>query len=141
VPALSSLDLAAWQTFLNLAVPKPSPWPTPGALAKELDPRTVQTPALDTIDAALVEVAEGRCKRLIISMPPQEGKSQRVSRRFPLWMLTRNPSLRLVIASYEHGVARRWGRDIRNDLATHGNTIGLSVRADTSAARCCSRYR
>lgn len=47
---------------------------TPGDLAKAIDPTTVQTPALDVIDAALVDVEEGRCDRLIISMPPQEGK-------------------------------------------------------------------
>lgn len=45
--------------------------------------------------------------------------SQRISRRFPTWMLTRNPSLRVAIASYEHRTARRWGRAIRDDLITH----------------------
>lgn len=49
-------------------------WQTPGAMAKTLDPRTVQTPALDLIDKALGDVAEGRVRRLIISVPPQEGK-------------------------------------------------------------------
>ena len=82
---------------------------TPGALAKAMDPTTVQTPALDIIDDALVdvdtavevmlrrrmlfakyrdagmsehearecseiEVPTAGCDRLIISMPPQEGK-------------------------------------------------------------------
>ena len=77
-----------------------SEYPTPGALALDLDPETKQTPALDLIDRALVDVAEGRCKRLMISMAPQEGKSERTSRRFPLWMLTRNPTMRIAIVSY-----------------------------------------
>jgi predicted phage terminase large subunit-like protein len=94
-------------------------WDTPGDLAAALDPRNVQTPALDLIDAALVDVAEGRCDRLIISMPPQEGKSQRVSRRFPSWLLVRDQDLRIAIASYEFGMARRWGRAIRDDLTSH----------------------
>ena len=93
--------------------------PTPGALARRLDATTVQTPALDLIDAALVDVADGRCDRLIISMPPQEGKSQRASRRFPTWLLMRNQDLRIAIASYEHRTARRWGKAIRDDLASH----------------------
>lgn len=104
-----------------------------GALAKRLDPLTVQTPALDLLDGKLQAVADGELKRLIWSMPPQEGKSERVSRRFPLWMLLRNPDLRIAIASYEHGVARRWGRAIRNDLAEHPS-LNLRVRDDTSAA-------
>jgi predicted phage terminase large subunit-like protein len=107
---------------------------SPGLLAKEIDAGTVQTPALDLIDSALVDVAEGRCERLIITMGPQEGKSERVSRRTPLWLLIRNPELRIAIASYEHGVARRWGRAIRNDIAEHP-TLGLTVRPDTSAAQ------
>lgn len=98
-----------------------------------MDPRTVQTDALDLLDTNLVDVAEGRCKRLIFSMPPQEGKSERVSRRFPLWLLARNPDTRIAIVSYELGVARRWGRVIRNDIALYPG-LGLSVRRDTSAA-------
>lgn len=112
-----------------------SAWPTPGDLAKALDARTVQTPALELIDSALADIAahlrDGR--RLIISMPPQEGKSQRASRRFPTWLLTRNRDLRIAIASYEHRTARRWGRDIRNDIAANPQ-LGLSVAKDSSAA-------
>lgn len=108
-------------------------WATPGALARHMDPNTVQTDALDLLDANLVDVAEGHCRRLIWSMPPQEGKSERTSRRFPLWLLARNPDLRIAIVSYEMGVARRWGRAIRNDIAEHPE-LGLTVRADTSAA-------
>lgn len=107
---------------------------TPGALAQALDPTTVQTPALELIDQALVELVNTPDGRLVISMPPQEGKSQRASRRFPLWVLQRWPTTRVAIASYEHGMARRWGRDIRNDIATHGQHLGIHVRRDTSAA-------
>lgn len=50
-------------------------WRTPGRLAQALDPRTVQTPALDLIDAELVRLADTPDGRLIVSMPPQEGKA------------------------------------------------------------------
>ena len=46
---------------------------TPGDLAMALDPSTVQTPALEAIDEALVEAVETG-GRLIITVPPQEGK-------------------------------------------------------------------
>lgn len=104
-----------------------------GLMTARLDPTTVQTPALDLLDSKLRAVAEGRVKRLIWSMPPQEGKSERVSRRFPAWMLRRDPNLRIAIASYEQRVATRWGRAIRNDLIEHPD-LGLTVRRDTSAA-------
>lgn len=102
------------------------PWDTPGEMAQALDRSTVQTPALRAIDAKLVDVAEGRCERLIISMPPQEGKSERTSRRFPLWCLHRNPNMRIAIVSYGHQVARRWGRRIRDDLKENPR-LGLSL--------------
>ncbi|MDN5687119.1 MAG: phage terminase large subunit [Brachybacterium sp.] len=108
-------------------------WDAPGSMAVALDAKTRQTPALRLIDDALVDLLAEPDGRLIISMPPQEGKSQRTSRRFPLWALTQNPDLRIAIASYEHGVARRWGRAIRDDITQHGDTLGLSVRDDLSA--------
>jgi predicted phage terminase large subunit-like protein len=108
-------------------------WATPGDLARHLDPKTRQTPALDLIDAELVRLLDTPDGRLVISMSPQEGKSQRTSRRFPLWALTQRPDTRVAIASYEHGVARRWGRAIRDDIIVHGTELGLSVRDDLSA--------
>lgn len=119
-----------WDAMLNILQPT-NQWATPGALAQHLDPRTRQTPALDLIDAELARLADTPDGRLIVSMPPQEGKSQRCSRRFPLWQLLRNPDTRVAIASYEHGVARRWGRAIRDDITSHD--LGIRVRDDLSA--------
>lgn len=113
--------------------PPPPRWGDPGEMARYLDPKTVQTAALDIIDAALVEAFNTPDARLIIQMSPQEGKSQRASRRFPLWALTQNPDLRIAIASYEANVARRWGRAIRDDIAVSSSDLGLRVRQDLSA--------
>lgn len=123
------LDMIATRLAPEL---RSSTWPTPGAMAQALDRTTIQTPALEAIDAALVDVADGKCERLIISMPPQEGKSERASRRFPLWLLARNPNLRIAIVSYGHDVARRWGGKIRDDLRAHPE-MGLTLSQSTSA--------
>ena len=116
----------------QLDSPAPT-WDTPGDMARALDPRTVQTPALDLIDRHLVEAFRTPDARLILSMAPQEGKSQRASRRFPLWALTQNPDLRIAVASYEANIARRWGRAIRDDITQHTDQLRLSVRPDLSA--------
>lgn len=107
-------------------------WASPGELACHLDPRTTQTPALQLIDEHLVRLATTPDSRLLLSMPPQEGKSQRVSRWFPLWCLINNPNLRIAIVSYEHSIARRWGRAIRDLIRDHPE-LGLAVRPDLSA--------
>jgi predicted phage terminase large subunit-like protein len=107
-------------------------WPTPGALAVDLDRRVRQTDALRLIDRALVELLDTPDGRLIISLPPQEGKSQRTSRAFVLWALRRNPATRAAIVSYEANVARRWGRAVRDDIIAHPR-LGLTVRRDVAA--------
>lgn len=106
---------------------------TPGALAKYVDPRIVQTPALDILDGALQAAANGDCPRLIFTMPPQEGKSERVARTFPTWLLQRNPDLRIALVSYSDRLARRSGRNVRNDIETHPE-LGIDVAYGTRAA-------
>ncbi|WP_404291117.1 hypothetical protein [Glutamicibacter arilaitensis] len=59
-------------------------WETPGQLAKAIEPTTIQTPALDLIDEYMVKVEAGEIDRLIFNLPPQEGKSTRVTTIGPL---------------------------------------------------------
>lgn len=137
----TTADRAAWEKAAqswtrHTTAPR---WRTPGELAAALDPSTIQTPALDVIDQALVDVAEGRTRRQMIFMPPQEGKSVRTSQRFVEWMLTRNPDLRVAIVSYADEMARRWGSDIKLDLETFNGDedtldLGIRLRPDTRAA-------
>jgi len=109
-----------------------SQWETPGKLAKATNPNTVQTPALDLIDEALVEAFNTPDSRLIISMAPQEGKSVRVANDFPVWCLTKNPELRIVTASYGQSLANRNGRAVRNRILTHPE-LGLTIAKDNGS--------
>lgn len=107
-------------------------WETPGALAVELDRRTVQTPALDKVDDALTWVVSGPDRRLIITMPPQEGKSTRVH-AFIAWLLSRNNEARVAMASNDLGLARRNGRAVRDLVINHSGLLGMRIRPDVSA--------
>jgi predicted phage terminase large subunit-like protein len=115
-------------------------WETPGDLAKAIDPGTRQTPALDVIDAAVAQAYETPGSRLLISLPPQEGKSSRVTKTGSLWALTRNPELRLGIASYAQSLAEGFGREVRNTITTlNGDEgtldLGLRIARDNGSAR------
>jgi predicted phage terminase large subunit-like protein len=122
------------QAMLRHYAPKPPRrWPTPGAMAIELDSTTRNTPALDLIDRELVDLADGRTEALMVFMPPQEGKSQRVSCWYPLWRLAEDPTLRIAIVSYSDGKARRWGRWIRRMIVAHPD-LGIMLRPDSRAA-------
>ena len=151
--------------------------PTPGHLARRLDPTIVQTPALDLIDQQMVrirdsllvmferrammgevirgamsdglsvqqaielaaeEVPDRGIQRLIVSMPPQEGKSLRISIYGMLWLLRQFPMLRIGIVSYDGGNAERFSRDIRNLIevfdGSGGNPdLGLRLMRDQKA--------
>jgi predicted phage terminase large subunit-like protein len=109
-------------------------YPTPGALAKALQVSTRQTPALDAIDAALVDLADapGATGRQMIFVPPQEGKSTRTSCWFPLWLLAQDPSLRIAIISYSAEKAERWGKWIRRMILAYPE-LGITLMPDSKA--------
>ena len=71
----------------------------------------------DTIYKLLAErldrVAAGLCPRLMIFLPPQHGKSELVSRRFPAFVLGRNPELRLIGSSHTNDLATSMNRDVQ----------------------------
>lgn len=125
-------------------------YPTVGSLVRTLRPQYVRTPALDLLDGELQAVADGKVRRLAVFMPPQEGKSETITIGGPLWMLLRNPELRLAIASYEVNIATRFGSAIRDEVIARGSgstrhpnpsdldVLSLSVREDYAAA---SRWR
>ena len=107
-------------------------FPMPGDLATFIDKRTVQTPALKILDEALADAANGVAPRLIFTMPPQEGKTQRVSRTFPLWLLGRNPDLRIGVVSYAQTLAIGASGQVRMDIETHPE-LGLKLRSGSAA--------
>lgn len=139
---LRRLDAAERARLLELLSPPESrrQWETPGELAKAVDASTVQTPALDLIDEAVVWAYETPGARLIISIGPQEGKSSRVTKAGSLWALTRNPDLRIGIASYAQSLAETFGREVRNVITTFNGDertldLGLRIARDYGSAK------
>ena len=128
------------QRYLPPPPPRERPWATPGELACALAPETIQTSALKLIDRELVNLTNNPdVDKLIITMPPQEGKSVRVSYRFPEWLLEHNPDLRIAIVSYTDEMARRHGADIKLDVEQHNGEdstidLGIQLRPDSKAA-------
>jgi predicted phage terminase large subunit-like protein len=57
--------------------------------------------------------AGGGSRRLIVNLPPRTLKSSIVSVCFVAWLLGHNPSLKIICASYEDGLSRKFSRDTR----------------------------
>jgi predicted phage terminase large subunit-like protein len=63
-------------------------------------------------------VFTGDCRRLIVCMPPQNGKSELGSRQFPAWALGRNPDLRIVGSSYAAELAHDMSNDVQRIIGS-----------------------
>jgi len=55
-------------------------------------------------------------QKLMIFVPPQHGKSEIVSRKFPAWALGKNPLLKIVGTSYSADLAQQFSRAIQRTI-------------------------
>tara|TARA_S200002703_G_C3782862_1_gene241242 strand:+ start:131 stop:1615 length:1485 start_codon:yes stop_codon:yes gene_type:complete len=62
----------------------------------------------------LNRIAQGKCKRLMVMLPPRHSKSEFASTYFPAWMMGLNPSLKIIQATHTAELAVRFGRRVRN---------------------------
>lgn len=108
---------------------------SPGGFAiMASDGRWKLAPHLSLLNRKLVDCATGRCKRLIVMMPPRSGKSMLVSQYFPAWVLGTYPDKRVILASYNETFAETWGRKARDVLELYGKEIFNVEVSNASAA-------
>jgi len=62
--------------------------------------------------------AKKKIKRLIITMPPQHGKSEGSTRRLPAYILGKNPDIKIALASYNTTFASKFNRDVQRIIDT-----------------------
>jgi predicted phage terminase large subunit-like protein len=80
-----------------------------------LHPGTPLSPApyLEAMCFALERVHRGECRRLLITIPPRYLKSITVSVAYSAWVLGRDPSKRILAASYAQDLAAKHSRHFR----------------------------
>ena len=61
----------------------------------------------------LTRFALGEIKKLMITMPPQHGKSEGATRRLPAFVLGQDPDKRIAIVSYNAIKARKFNRELQ----------------------------
>lgn len=62
----------------------------------------------------LQKVEEGKCKRLIITMPPRHGKSRMAGIEFPAWFLGKDPTRQVIMSSYGDSLSLKHSRECRD---------------------------
>ena len=81
----------------------------------------------------LVDVATGRCPRLIICMPPRHGKSVLVSQWFATWYLENFPDRKIILASYEADFASKWGARVRDTILENQDMLSVRLKSKNPA--------
>ncbi len=108
----------------------------PGELAAACDPSYILTPALELIGQAIEDVLASPYKiNLLITMPPQEGKSTTASVWTPLRALQLNPNRRVILATYADALAEMHSRTARNMIETHGTDVRDKLTGMTAPDR------
>jgi hypothetical protein len=66
-----------------------------------------------TICNKLDEFAKGKIRKLMLFVPPQHGKSELATRRFPAYQLGIDPKCKIAVCSYSATLAAAFNRDIQ----------------------------
>src|SRR5262245_55222358 len=73
---------------------------------------------LEVLAAKLEDVRRGRCKRLIVNVPPRHLKSLAISIAFPAWVLGHEPAKQILSVTY--------AQDLSDNLARRSRTLMTS---------------
>jgi predicted phage terminase large subunit-like protein len=89
------------------------------------------------ICAQLERVQRKEIDRLMLLCPPQHGKSEITSRKFPAYVLGHDPKLDIIAASATAELAEGFGRDVRNTVTSreYANVFGGTVLSEDSQAK------
>lgn len=73
---------------------------------------------LEILASKLEDVRRGRCRRLIINIPPRHLKSHTASIAFPAWLLGHNPAAQILCVCYAQDLSDKLARDSRALMAS-----------------------
>lgn len=91
--------------YLQLLMPDPE---APEDVTRS---RYIITPQARLLAEVIEKVAAGKLKRVAVSIGPQFGKSQIISRAAPTWFMGRSPISNAILASYNTDFAKDFGQD------------------------------
>lgn len=105
----------------------------PITLAASCDRTFKPRPHARLVGHAYAEIAAGRVAKLLVTMPPQTGKSTSAAVWGVFWWLILNPTHHVIIASYGADLAEERGRAIRKLIRAYGAPYGLFLDSERSS--------
>ena len=82
------------------------------AFSRYVDENYQTPPHLIMLDDMLEACEQREITRLIVTMPPQHGKSSKISVKFPAWYLGRNPTHKVVQATYAENLSLKHSKKL-----------------------------
>lgn len=104
----------------------------PATMGRYLDPTGFQARAHTRLIGDELTRLGREHDRLLLTTPPQVGKSTLVSELLPFWWLARNPTQHIGIASYAASLAIKKSRAVRRHVYERGADFGLQVQRGDS---------
>lgn len=85
--------------------------------------------ALASVGQSVVErIEKGEQVRVLLSVPPQFGKSMTITEALPSWFIGRNPDLSCIITAYNADIAEKFGDRNRQKVKQFGKEIfGIEI--------------
>ncbi len=90
---------------------------------------------IELINSNLMDIATGKLKRLIISMPPRHGKSELTTKMFSAWYILNNPNKNVIVVGHGSSFAiDRFGRPVRSIVREFAPKFNTEIERDSNAA-------
>jgi hypothetical protein len=106
----------------------------PLTMAMHLDRRIVSRPHLRVISQCLAGLSPTSGDRVLITTPPQVGKTEVAAIWGVFWWLAKYPASRVIIGSYGTLLATKRGRAVRKRVQQYGGRYGLLLEQGVGAA-------
>lgn len=88
----------------------------------------------DTIQEFLEEETENAFDILVLSTPPQHGKSKTVTETLPSWYLGKHPEHRVIEISYNETFASNFGKRNKEKIINYGNIFGIGLSKESKSS-------
>lgn len=84
-------------------------------------------PHLNFLECKILETISCPGCNLIVNIPPRHGKSEYISKYFPLWFLNQFSQKRVILVSYQKSISAGWSRKIRDLIENNTNLLNISL--------------
>ena len=89
--------------------------------------KIIPAPHIKKLSRELMKMYRGDYKKLTVSMPPRHSKSSLITLAFPLWLISKDPTLNIMVINSTFTLSESFGIRIRDLFQQYGDKIGLKV--------------